>query len=84
MPDLYLRPIRAARHRRQPGPDRVHLGDAGLSPDLLCIYPHDETVLLGGTAIDGEAALDADEKAAAAVPDRCTAGEPHLAGAQGF
>jgi D-amino-acid oxidase len=56
--------------------------DTGLSPDLLCIYPHGETVVLGGTAIDGDRDLDADDAAAEAILARCTQVEPRLAGAQ--
>lgn len=53
--------------------------DTGPSPDLLCIYPHGDTVVLGGTALDGDGSLEPDEKAAADILARCTAVEPSLA-----
>lgn len=56
--------------------------DTGLSPDLLCFYPHGDTVVLGGTAIDSEGILAPDDKAAADILVRCAEVEPRLAQAR--
>ncbi|MEU2929839.1 FAD-dependent oxidoreductase [Streptomyces sp. NPDC007251] len=56
--------------------------DTGLSPDLLCFYPHADTVVLGGIAIDGEGNLAPDDKAAAEILVRCAEVEPRLAQAR--
>ncbi|WP_256962446.1 FAD-dependent oxidoreductase, partial [Streptomyces sp. NRRL B-24572] len=56
--------------------------DTGLSPDLMCFYPHGDTVVLGGTAIDNEGDLAADDKAAAGILARCSEVEPRLAQAR--
>jgi D-amino-acid oxidase len=60
----------------------LRIEDTGLSPDLLCIYPHGDTVVLGGTAIDGNGSLDTDDSTATAILARCTQVEPRLADAQ--
>ncbi|MBC9719361.1 FAD-binding oxidoreductase [Streptomyces sp. TRM66268-LWL] len=56
--------------------------DTGMSPDLVCIYPHGDTVVLGGTAIDGRDDLAEDAQAASAIVDRCASIEPRLKGAR--
>jgi D-amino-acid oxidase len=83
VPDSELRPIRG-QHLvvTNPGLTQFFSEDTGLSPDLLCIYPHGDTVVLGGTAIDGNGDLDADDAAASAILARCTLTEPRLADAQ--
>ncbi|MET9241292.1 FAD-dependent oxidoreductase [Nonomuraea sp. NPDC003709] len=65
-----------------PGLTEFFSEDTGMSPDLLCIYPHGDTVVLGGTAIDGDESLDVDPLAAEAILARCRAVEPRLAQAR--
>ncbi|KMS74433.1 amino acid oxidase [Streptomyces viridochromogenes] len=75
-----VRPIRGQHVVvKNPGITEFFSEDTGLSPDLVCIYPHGETVVLGGTAIDGEASLQEDPVAARAIVERCAAVEPRLA-----
>ncbi|MGW6389700.1 FAD-dependent oxidoreductase [Streptomyces sp. NPDC055103] len=82
-PDPDLRPIRGQHVVViNPGLTEFFSEDTGLSPDLLCFYPHGDTVVLGGTAIDGEGDVAPDEKAAAGILARCTEVEPRLAGAR--
>jgi D-amino-acid oxidase len=83
VPDPELRPIRGQHVvTTNPGLTEFFSEDTGLSPDLLCIYPHGDTVVLGGTAIDGNGDLDADHDVAAAILARCTLVEPRLADPQ--
>jgi len=80
VPDSGLRPIRGQHVVvTNPGLTEFFSEDTGLSPDLLCLYPHGDTVVLGGTAIDGEEDLALDDQAAADVLARCAAVEPRLA-----
>lgn len=67
---------------KNPGITEFFSEDTGLSPDLLCIYPHGETVVLGGSAVDGEGDLQYDPETAQAIVDRCAEIEPALATAQ--
>jgi D-amino-acid oxidase len=53
--------------------------DTGDSPDLLCIYPHGDTVVLGGTAEPHHWRLDPDTRTADAIVLRCAAITPRLA-----
>ncbi|MFJ3499633.1 FAD-dependent oxidoreductase [Streptomyces sp. NPDC090135] len=79
LPDPGLRPIRGQHVVvTNPGLTEFFSEDTGLSPDLLCFYPHGDTVVLGGTAIDGEGDLALDDKAAADILTRCTEVEPRL------
>ncbi|MFE3071091.1 FAD-dependent oxidoreductase [Streptomyces sp. NPDC059247] len=83
VPDHDLRPIRGQHVVvTNPGLTEFFSEDTGLSPDLLCFYPHGDTVVLGGTAIDGEGDLTADDKAAANILARCAEVEPRLAEAR--
>ncbi|MEV2202021.1 FAD-dependent oxidoreductase [Streptomyces fradiae] len=83
LPDPDLRPIRGQHVVvSNPGLTEFFSEDTGLSPDLLCFYPHGDTVVLGGTAIDGEGDLTADDKAAANILARCAEVEPRLADAR--
>lgn len=83
LPDPGLRPIRGQHVVvTNPGLTEFFSEDTGLSPDLLCFYPHGNTVVLGGTAIDGEGDLGLDDKAAADILARCTEVEPRLAEAR--
>ena len=81
--DPGVRPIRGQHVVvKNPGITEFFSEDTGLSPDLLCIYPHGETVVLGGSAIDGEGDLQDDPETAQAIVDRCAEIEPALATAQ--
>ncbi|MFI6358486.1 FAD-dependent oxidoreductase [Streptomyces sp. NPDC050743] len=83
VPDPELRPIRGQHVVvTNPGLTEFFSEDTGLSPDLLCFYPHGDTVVLGGTAIDGEGNLAPDDKAAADILVRCAEVEPRLAQAR--
>ena len=83
VPDPELRPIRGQHVVvTNPGLTEFFSEDTGLSPDLLCIYPHGDTLVLGGTAIEGSGDLDADDDASKAILARCTQVEPRLADAQ--
>lgn len=81
--DPELRPIRGQHVVvTNPGLTEFFSEDTGTSPDLLCFYPHGETVVLGGTAIDGEGGLAPDGKAADGILARCVKVEPRLARAR--
>ncbi|MFE5591191.1 FAD-dependent oxidoreductase [Streptomyces sp. NPDC056549] len=83
VPDPGLRPIRGQHVVvSNPGLTEFFSEDTGLSPDLLCFYPHGNAVVLGGTAIDAKGDLAADEKAAAGILGRCAEVEPRLANAR--
>ncbi len=83
LPDPDLRPIRGQHVVvTNPGLTEFFSEDTGLSSDLLCFYPHGDTVVLGGTAIDGEGGLTSDDKAAAGILARCAEVEPRLAAAR--
>ncbi|MCX4568222.1 FAD-binding oxidoreductase [Streptomyces viridodiastaticus] len=83
VPDPELRPIRGQHVVvTNPGLTEFFSEDTGLSPDLLCFYPHGDTVVLGGTAIDGEGDLAPDDKAVAGILARCAEVEPRLAEAR--
>ncbi|WP_404829414.1 FAD-dependent oxidoreductase [Streptomyces albicerus] len=53
-----------------------------MSPDLVCFYPHGDTVVLGDTAIDGDGDLSDNATAPKGLVERCTAVEPRLADAR--
>ncbi|WP_155055428.1 FAD-dependent oxidoreductase [Streptomyces blattellae] len=81
--DSTLRPIRGQHVVvENPGITEFFSEDTGLSPDLVCIYPHGDTVVLGGTAIDGDGDLSDDVAAAKSIIERCAAVEPRLADAR--
>lgn len=83
VPDLEVRPIRGQHVVvGNPGLTEFFAEDTGTSPDLLCIYPHGDTVVLGGTAIDGEGSSGPDAEAASAILARCVEVEPRLADAR--
>ncbi|MGW2077119.1 FAD-dependent oxidoreductase [Streptomyces sp. NPDC001939] len=83
VPDPGLRPIRGQHVVvTNPGLTEFFSEDTGPSPDLLCFYPHGDTVVLGGTAIDGEGSLAADGKAAAGILARCAEVDPRFADAR--
>lgn len=76
VPDHDLRPIRGQHVVTNPGLTEFFSEDTGISPDLLCFYPH------GDTAIDGEGDLVPDDTAAANIRARCAEAEPCLAEAR--
>ncbi len=83
VPDPDLRPVRGQHVVvTNPGLTEFFSEDTGPSSDLLCFYPHGDTVVLGGTAIDGEGGLVPDDKAAAGILARCAEVEPRLADAR--
>jgi D-amino-acid oxidase len=83
VPDPGLRPIRGQHVVvTNPGLTEFFSEDTGSSPDLLCFYPHGDTVVLGGTAVDGEGNLETNAGAAAGILARCTGIEPRLAEAR--
>lgn len=78
--DTDLHPIRGQHVVvTNPGITDFFSEDTGTSPDLLCIYPHGDTVVLGGTAITDRGDLAPDPATAQAILNRCTAVEPRLA-----
>ncbi|MET8829083.1 FAD-dependent oxidoreductase [Streptomyces sp. NPDC004610] len=82
-PDAELRPIRGQHVVvTNPGLTEFFSEDTCRSPDLLCFYPHGDTVVLSGTAIDGEGDLAADDIAAANILARCAEVEPRLVDAR--
>ncbi|MQS34767.1 FAD-dependent oxidoreductase [Streptomyces katsurahamanus] len=81
--DTGLRPIRGQHVIvENPGLTEFFSEDTGLSPDLVCFYPHGDTVTLGGTAIDGDGSLADDDEAVRNILKRCAAVEPRLASAR--
>ncbi|MEV5604415.1 FAD-dependent oxidoreductase [Streptomyces sp. NPDC052299] len=83
LPDPGVRPIRGQHIVvTNPGLTEFFSEDTGLSPNLLCFYPHGDTVVLGGIAIDGEGDLGPDDKAAVGILTRCAEVEPRLAQAR--
>ncbi|MDO0936590.1 FAD-dependent oxidoreductase [Streptomyces sp. DG2A-72] len=80
--DPDVRPIRGQHVVvENPGITEFFSEDTGLSPDLMCFYPHGKTVVLGGTAIDHDGSFHVDATAARAILERCAAIEPRLADA---
>lgn len=63
---------------KNPGIIEFFSEETGMSPDLTCFYPHGDTVVLGGTALD-TASEEPDPAAAQAIIERCAAIEPRLA-----
>jgi D-amino-acid oxidase len=65
-----------------PGIDEFWCDDTPGDVPLAYIYPHTDTVVLGGTAEPGVWDTDPDEDAARAIVRRCVDVEPRLAGAR--
>ncbi|WP_431913463.1 FAD-dependent oxidoreductase [Nonomuraea jabiensis] len=81
--DPHMRSIRGQQVVvTNPGLTEFFSEDTGASPDLLCIYPHGDIAVLGGTAIDSNESLDVDHQAADAILARCSTVEPRLAQAR--
>ncbi|MEU3783412.1 FAD-dependent oxidoreductase [Streptomyces sp900129855] len=81
--DASVRPIRGQHVVvENPGITEFFSEDSGMSPDLVCFYPHGDTVVLGGTAIDGDGSLTEDEAVAKGIVERCAAIDARLADAR--
>lgn len=65
-----------------PGLTEFFAEDTGPVPDLLNIYPHGETVILGGLAAPDDYRLQPDPSVGAAIVERCVAVEPRLGSAR--
>jgi D-amino-acid oxidase len=65
-----------------PGVTEFFSEDTGDSPDLLCIYPHRNTVVLGGTAEAGNWNTHPDPATASDIVRRCAEVIPALAHAR--
>lgn len=63
-----------------PGITEFFSEDTGASPDLMYIYPHGDTVVLGGTAEPGTTRMP-DVETAHRILARCAEVEPRLTGA---
>lgn len=62
-----------------PGITEFFTEDTGLSPELLHLYPHGDSLVLGGVAEDGNWSLEPDENTARAIIGRCAAVDPRVA-----
>jgi D-amino-acid oxidase len=79
VPDLDLFPVRGYHVvTTNPGLTEFLEADTEDSADLLAIYPHDDHVILGGTAEPKVWNRDRDDTIAAAIVDRCVRLEPRL------
>ncbi|GAB3161045.1 FAD-dependent oxidoreductase [Myceligenerans halotolerans] len=77
--DTALYPIRGQHVVVQnPGITEFFSEETGTSPDLTCFYPHGDTVVLGGTAVE-TASREPDPDAARSIIERCAEIEPRLA-----
>lgn len=83
VPDPALYPVRGYHIvTRNPGLSEFLEADTGDDTDLLAIYPHEDHVILGGTAEPNLWERQSDETTATAILNRCAAIEPALTGAQ--
>lgn len=81
--DAELKPIRGQHVVvGNPGITEFFSEDTGPSENLLCIYPHGGTVVLGGTAIADRGDLTPDDDAAIAILRRCQTIDPRLTNVQ--
>ncbi|MBC9717816.1 FAD-dependent oxidoreductase [Streptomyces sp. TRM66268-LWL] len=81
--DPDVRPIRGQHVVvENPGITEFFSEDTGLSPNLVCFYPHGDTITLGGTAIDGEPELTDDLAVAKAIVQRCAEIDPRIGDAR--
>lgn len=83
VPDHDLVPVRGqAVIVANPGITDFFIGPADASPDLVYMFPHGDTVLLGGTEQSGDWNLDPDPAITRRILADCAAVEPRLAGAE--
>jgi D-amino-acid oxidase len=79
VPDDGVRPIRGQLVViENPGVEEFFSEDTGPSPDLMYICPHGRTVVLGGTAQDGDWNLEPEPAIADAILRRCSEVEPRV------
>jgi D-amino-acid oxidase len=79
VPDPQLTPCRGRLVVvANPGIDTFFCDDTPDAADLVYIFPHADTVVLGGTADRGATELTADPSAGRAILDRCAEVEPLL------
>ncbi len=82
VPDRGLVPVRGqAVIVANPGITDFFIGPAGPATDLVYMFPHGDTVLLGGTEQPGDWNLDPDPAITRRILADCAAVEPRLAGA---
>lgn len=78
--DTSLTPIRGQLViMDNPGFSEFFTEDTGSSPDLLHMYPHADTLVLGGVAQDGNWDLKPDPQTAQAIITRCASIDPRIA-----
>jgi D-amino-acid oxidase len=65
-----------------PGIDEFFSEDTGLSSQLRYIYPHGDTVVLGGSADDGSWSLEPDPKTSRRIIQECAEIDPRLSSAR--
>ena len=83
VPDRGLVPVRGqAVIVANPGITDFFIGPADATPDLVYMFPHGDTVLLGGTEQPGDWNLDPDPAITRRILADCAAVEPRLAGAE--
>jgi D-amino-acid oxidase len=81
--DNGLRPIRGQMVLiENPGIEEFFSEDTGDSPELRYIYPHQHTVVLGGSAEEGSWDLERDPAQSERIIRRCAEIDPRIAGAR--
>jgi D-amino-acid oxidase len=83
VPDAALEPVRGqAVIVVNPGISEFFIGPGDAAGNLAYIFPHGDTVLLGGTEQRGDWSLDPDPEISRRILARCAAVEPRLSGAE--
>jgi D-amino-acid oxidase len=83
VPDHDVQPVRGqAVIVANPGITDFFIGPADTTADLLYIFPHGDTVLLGGTEQRGDWNLDPDPEVSRRIVAGCAVVEPRLSGAE--
>jgi D-amino-acid oxidase len=83
VPDSAVRPVRGqALIVANPGLTDFFIGPVPDDSRFAYMFPHGDTVLLGGTEQDGDWNTEADPQTARDILAACTAVEPRLAGAE--
>lgn len=81
VPDQALLPVRGdVIVVANPGISDFFIGLGDTADDLVCVFPHDGTVVLGGTEQAGEWSLAPSPDVAARILRSCAAAEPRLEG----
>jgi D-amino-acid oxidase len=82
VPDRSVTPVRGQIVvTANPGITRFFIGHGGPGDDIAYLFPHGDTVVLGGTELAGNWSLEPDPGAAARIVGDCAAIEPRLRGA---